>query len=90
MTPTDALREMAAECERALAVRKTTVGAKWCLERCRAALTAAEKDESELVAALKSLVRAWDGSVFGTVYEMKRAIPHARAILAKHADPPKE
>lgn len=85
----DALREMAAECEKALAVRKTTVGAKWCLERCRAALAEAEKDESELLAALKALYAACEhranteGGDFGEI--IGPAAEQAEQVLSKHA-----
>ena len=40
--------------------------------------------ERELTAALRDVLSAWEAkSGFGTVYEMQRAIPDARRVLAK-------
>ena len=85
MTPTDALRTLADEFEDMLAYMPGYFVEKYgyddALRNARAALAAAEKDESELVKALREYV---DFGASGKAYEM------GRAALAKHAAPPKE
>lgn len=101
VTPTDALRGLKDACMYMLgadvnpALKKSaTEKLVAALDAARAALAVAEKDESELVAALREMKELFRFALTCTSPEIAREgmafVRKAESILAKHADPPKE